>query len=125
MTVLLRLAADDQVAIALRSLSKGTDLRPDYPITLRSDVPAGHKVALSAIHEGDRVRRLGQPIGLASQEIEPGDHVHEHNLAYPGTLANRNISTIERAVPINEVTTFNGYRRANGRVGTRNYIGVI
>lgn len=125
MTVVLRLAADDQVAIALRPLSKGTDLRPDYPVTVQSDIPAGHKVALAAIHEGDRVRRFGQPIGLASQAIKPGEHVHEHNLAYPGTLAERNISTIDRVTPVNEVMTFDGYRRQNGRVGTRNFVGIL
>jgi altronate hydrolase len=125
MTVVLRLAANDQVAIALRPLAKGTDLRPDFAVTLQSDIPAGHKVALSSIEVGDRVRRLGQPIGLASQKIEAGDHVHEHNLSYPGTMANRNISTRERAPVVNDIANFQGYRRANGSVGTRNFIGVI
>ena len=125
MTVVLRLAADDQVAIALSPLAKGTDLRPEFPVILKSDVPAGHKVALLPIGTGDRVRRLGHPIGLASQPIDAGEHVHEHNLAYPGTLADRRISVREPVAPLNTVATFNGYRRANGKVGTRNFVGVL
>ena len=125
MAEVLRLAIDDQVAIALRPIAKGTDLRPDFPVTVLADIPAGHKIALEKVHEGDQVRRFGQPIGLASHEIQAGEHVHEHNLAYPGTLAKRNIVVRERVQPVNDAATFQGYRRQNGKAATRNYIGVL
>jgi len=125
MAMVLRLAIGDQVAVALRPIPKGTDLRPDFPVVAASDIPAGHKIALESVEEGAQVRRFGQPIGLASQPIEAGQHVHEHNLAYPGTLAQRNIVTRPRVQPKNDVATFQGYRRPNGKAATRNYIGVL
>ncbi|WP_034885435.1 UxaA family hydrolase [Ensifer aridi] len=125
MAAVLRLSANDPVVIALSPLPKGSTLAPDFPVTVTTDIPAGHKVAITRIAEGDRVNRLGHPIGLASQEILPGDHVHEHNLAYSGTLANRAINTRDRVQPANEIANFLGFRRPDGRAATRNYIGVL
>lgn len=121
----LRLAPDDHVGIALEGLEAGTSLAPAFPVTVRTAVPAGHKVALVDIAEGERVRRLGQPIGVAAASIAAGDHVHEHNLAYPGTLASRAVATRDPLPLANDIATFEGYRRADGRAATRNYIGVL
>lgn len=125
MADVLRLAAGDQVAVALRPLKAGASLSPDFPVTVSSDIPSGHKIALEPIAKGERVFRFKQPIGLASEEIQAGDHVHEHNLAYPGSMANRTIALRTRVSPTNEVASFQGYRRNDGRVGTRNFVGVI
>jgi altronate hydrolase len=74
------------------------------------------------------VRRYGQIIGLASQDIQPGEHVHTHNLAL-GNLNQEYRFGVDakpvNLVPPEEGRTFLGYRRADGRVGTRNYIAVI
>src|SRR5256885_15939212 len=78
----LRLRPTDDVAVLKRPLKRETIL--DFsgaPLALRRDIPAGHKVALHAIPAGAPVRKYGQIIGFASQSIEPGDHVHTHNLA--------------------------------------------
>lgn len=123
---LLRLSPADQVAVALSAIASGTPLSPFSSAAAANDIPAGHKVALSPIAEGAEVFRLGQPIGLAARAIVAGEHVHLHNLSYPGSLADPKITVARRASPTQkEVPTFLGFRRADGRVGTRNYIGVL
>ncbi|MFZ5673497.1 MAG: UxaA family hydrolase [Pseudomonadota bacterium] len=123
---LLRLSPTDQVAVALIDIASGTSLSPLSTATAVSDIPAGHKVALSPIADGAEIFRLGQPIGLAARAIAAGEHVHIHNLSYPGSLADPKITVTRRADPVqSEVPTFLGFRRADGRVGTRNYVGVL
>jgi altronate hydrolase len=123
---LLRLSPADQVAVALSAIASGTPLGPFSSAAAANDIPAGHKVALASIAEGAEVFRLGQPIGLAARAIAAGEHVHIHNLSYPGSLADPKITVARRANPMQkEVPTFLGFRRADGRVGTRNYIGVL
>lgn len=123
---LLRLSPTDQVAVALSDIAGGASLSPFSPAAAVNDIPAGHKVALSTIADGEEVFRLGQPIGLAARTIAAGEHVHIHNLSYPGSLADPKITVTRRADPVQkEVPTFLGFRRADGRVGTRNYVGVL
>jgi altronate hydrolase len=75
------LKAEDDVAIARRDLAAGTVLE-DGPsrIEARVDIKPGHKIARRAVRRGDPVRRYGQVIGFATQDIAVGDHVHSHNL---------------------------------------------
>jgi len=79
---LLRLHPNDNVAVALADLLTGATVTTDDgpPLTLRDAVPFGHKVALTAIAAGEPVVKYGETIGLATQPIAPGDHVHTHNL---------------------------------------------
>lgn len=78
----LRLHADDDVAVALRPLAAGRAVRLDgLSITLRADIPMAHKLALRAVAAGQPVRKYGEVIGEARLAIAPGDHVHVHNLA--------------------------------------------
>lgn len=73
----------DDVATALMDLSAGTVVDdPDWQlhITLRMDIPFGHKFAIRAIPKGGRVHKYGQVMGSAISDIEPGDHVHVHNV---------------------------------------------
>jgi predicted RecA/RadA family phage recombinase len=76
--------AQDTVATARRALSSGerVTLGRDNPaaVRLRDDVPFGHKVAIRAMDEGDGVIKYGTTIGIATAEIEPGEHVHTHNV---------------------------------------------
>ena len=95
---------------------------------LRQFVPDGHKIALQPARRGDPVRRYGQIIGFATEDITPGDHVHSHNMGVQEFDRDYAFGVDVRPVdyvPADQRRTFMGYKRANGRVGTRNYIGVI
>jgi altronate dehydratase len=72
----------DNVATALQPLEPGRELQVSgVTVTVRQPVPSGHKIALRAIHAGDAVVKYGSPIGLATVEIDAGEHVHTHNVA--------------------------------------------
>jgi len=121
----IRIHPDDNVVIARRQLLSGTAIA-DEGIVVTGLVPAGHKIATRAIAAGDPVRRYDQIIGRATRAIAPGQHVHTHNLAFsdfarahePGADAR---PTEYVAAP----ATFDGIVRADGRVATRNYIGIL
>ena len=96
------------------------------PFVLRSDVPRGHKVARRPVPADALVHKYGQVIGVAAVEVGTGDHVHLHNLRMPGRET-RVLADTHRATAPAEVRprTFLGIRRPDGRVATRNYIGVL
>ncbi|MBI5670194.1 MAG: altronate dehydratase [Chloroflexi bacterium] len=125
----LQLHPDDDVAIAKSNLPAGTQLqRASADLTLRQLVVSGHKVALRSISAGEAVHRYGQIIGFATAAIAPGDHVHGHNLGvqdFARDYAFGSAAQPVAVVPEADLLTFHGYRRASGRVGTRNYIGII
>lgn len=112
----------DNVATAIVDLAPGHSLDGGQIVT--EPIKAGHKVALSAIGVGEPVIKLGQPIGLVSQPIVAGSHVHTHNLEFAGQ-ANRTEIGVDLRSPAPNAATFEGYVRADGRVGTRNFIGVL
>ncbi len=125
MTPHIRIHPADNVVIARRQLLGGTVLEGEG-VAVQGLVPPGHKVATRPIAAGEAVRRYNQVIGTATQPIAPGQHVHTHNLAF---------SSFERAhepgagaTPtafVAEPATFMGIQRPDGRVATRNYIGVL
>ena len=125
----LRLRADDTVGLATNPLRAGTDvLAGDALVRLRDDVPAGHKVALADVPEGGEVRKYGQVIGVATRAIAAGDHVHTHNLGFADFERDYAFGTAvrdNRALPGTGPRTFDGITRADGRVATRNYIGIL
>ncbi len=121
----IRLNAADDVIIARTELPKGTEVIREK-IKVSGVIPAGHKVATCALKVGDPVRRYNQIIGFVTQNIQPGDHVHVHNLAM-GDFE-RDYAFCEDFVPsvVNpNPATFMGIKRSDGRVATRNYLGVI
>lgn len=122
MTDFIRLDADDNVVTATRPLPAG---HPIETVTTTGLVPSGHKIASRAIAKGAQIRKYAQFIGLASEDIAPGDHVHTHNTEFRNTEVEYEFSTDMR--PVVEATgdTFMGYRRDNGKVGTRNYIAIV
>ncbi|MCC7157577.1 MAG: altronate dehydratase [Bryobacterales bacterium] len=127
-TAAILLHADDDVAVARLALSEGQLVRAGgREIVLRSAIPAGHKLALNRLEPGAAVKRYGQVIGLASRRIEPGDHVHTHNVAYQELALQYDFPTSDSPVVATaaEVPVFKGYARADGRAGTRNYIAVV
>jgi len=124
---LLRLHPADDVAVARTAISAGTALAgPDGGLRAADDVPAGHKIALRAIAAGAAVRKYGQVIGVATTGIEIGRHVHVHNLAMADAHAAHGIGLdYAPTTPVAEAATFEGFVRADGAVGTRNFVGVI
>lgn len=123
----IRLHAADNVVVALKDLSSGTRI-PGEEVTCHSQIPSGHKVATSPIKPGEPVRKYGQIIGFATQAIGPGEHVHVHNLETKEFSREQAVGAECRTtdyVPDAERRTFQGIVRPDGRVATRNYIGVI
>jgi altronate hydrolase len=121
----IRLHANDDVVIARAQLVSGTALL-DENVTVSGLVPPGHKVATHAIAAGAPVKRYNQIIGFAKRAIAPGEHVHLHNLAM-GSFS-RDYAYGADARPTRYVdppATFQGIVRADGRVATRNYIGIL
>ncbi|MET0330238.1 MAG: UxaA family hydrolase, partial [Dyella sp.] len=122
----LKLHADDDVAIACRPLEVGESLTGFDGICTIDAIPAAHKVALRDHAAGEALRRYGQIIGFATQPIRAGEHIHTHNLAIGEFDRDYAYGADMRPVEAaNESLTFMGIRRADGRVATRNYIGVV
>jgi len=125
----LRLHANDDVVIARRQLVSGTAIG-DEGITVTGLVPPGHKLAVRAVGRGTPVRRYNQIIGFATRDIRPGEHVHLHNMgigAEHGAFA-RDYAFCADVKPTAYVAaprTFRGIVRDDGRVATRNYIGIL
>ncbi len=121
----LRLHADDNIIVAVDGLPPGS-LVDEIAVTGR--VLRGHKMATEAIAAGQPIKKFGQIIGFAAQDIAPGDHVHTHNCAYAEfdrDYAFCQDARVHEILPVEQRATFQGFKRANGKVGTRNYIGVL
>lgn len=119
----IRIHPLDNVAVALTDLHAGETVAG---ITLREDVPAGHKVALAPLHPGDKVIKYGCPIGHATVEVAPGSWLHTHNVRtdLSDTLTYTYTPThphLEKHAP----DTFPGFPREDGRAGVRNEIWII
>ena len=126
--VAVHLHSQDNVAIAQVNLQADITLGHITQIPVRQPIPSGHKVALQEIPAGEPVRRYGQVIGFAKQTILPGEHVHTHNLGAQDFDREHTFGADVQPVafvPESERRTFLGYERADGRVGTRNYVAVI
>ena len=118
---------DDNVCIAIRDLDGSSQISAGpWDVTLTGKVGLGHKIALVEIAKGQRVIRYGQTIGFATETIEPGDWVHTHNLTAGEFTRDYQYATEIPPPPTPiEGRTFQGYRRTDGKVGTRNYLAVI
>lgn len=124
----IQVRAADTVATALRDLSAGEQvLAGGTQVTLRSDIPAHHKFALVPHAKGAPVIRFGETFACASQDIAAGDHVHAHNAAttLTGSKTYAFPGPAPSPAPVQDALTFEGFRRADGRVGTRNEIWII
>src|ERR1035437_7890373 len=126
MTAFIRLHPDDDVLIARQQVLGGASVES---IPIKGLIPAGHKIATHAIAPGQAVRRYSQIIGFASQAIAAGEHVHTHNLdlgANKGDFERDSAFGVDlKPEPAPRAATFMGIKRADGRVATRNYIGVL
>jgi altronate hydrolase len=121
----IRLHASDNVVVARADILPGTRI-PGEAIAAKSRVPSGHKIATRAIAEGEAVLRYGQIIGFALAAIGPGEHVHTHNCGMHDFARDYAYGENAKPTPIaNEPAQFLGIVRADGRVATRNYIGIL
>jgi altronate hydrolase len=121
----IRIHPADDVVIARVQLLGGTRIDSEG-VTVAGLVPPGHKLAVRTIAAGQPVRRYNQVIGIAKVDITPGQHVHSHNLEF-GNFA-RDYAVGQGVTPtahVAEPATFQGIVRPDGRIATRNYIGVL
>ncbi|MBT9502834.1 MAG: altronate dehydratase [Burkholderiaceae bacterium] len=124
---LIRLHANDNVLIARTPVALAQEV-PEFGLRVRAQVPAGHKIAAVALKAGDAVRKYDTVIGFAARDVEPGDHVHTHNLRFEEFDRDPEFCTDVQAVdylPEAQQATFMGIKRPGGRIATRNYIGII
>ncbi|WP_085663702.1 UxaA family hydrolase [Pseudomonas sp. B5(2017)] len=119
----IRLNPLDNVLIARQALPQGLRLDAEA-ITVRQPIPSGHKLATERVEQGQPLLRYGQIIGFASQAIDAGDHVHVHNVQMGDFARDYAFGVDTRSQPGREAQ-FQGIVRADGRVATRNYIGIL
>ncbi len=128
----LRLHADDNVVVARTEVAVGTSIPDgqdgDTPVefTASEAIGLGHKVASRPIALGEPIRKYGQVIGYSTESISAGEWVHTHNVE-PGDLELDYAYSSAVPPPADPITdrTFQGYRREDGRAGTRNYLGIV
>ena len=122
---MLRLNGADNVLISTRIVEKGESFAA---VAAKARIMRGHKMAAKEIKQGEPIRKFGQIIGFAKSDIAEGDWVHEHNVEM-GELAHdyayAQAAKEEQLLPEASRATFQGFRRKNGKVGTRNYIGIM
>ncbi len=125
---LIRIHPKDNVAVAVKALAPGQALASGVTaVVTRQPIAAGHKIALVPIAAGENVVKYGYPIGTAQVDIAAGDWVHTHNLKTGlGELLEYTYQPeIAPLEPVGRGESFLGYRRPDGRVGTRNEIWII
>lgn len=128
----VKISRNDNVAVALKDLAKGTVLEVSgVEITLDDNIPRGHKFALDDINRGEAVIKYGFSIGIAKEDVNAGKHIHVHNLKtalgddleYEYNPKSYQLETEAQLLPEN--ATFLGYERKDGRVGVRNELWII
>lgn len=126
----IKINPTDNVAVALSDITQGDELIiAGKSVTSLALIPAGHKMALKDINEGELVIKYGEPIGKAKCAIKAGEHIHTHNLS---TRLDESVSYTYEPVDTNNVSmekdyagTFKGFLRSNGKAGVRNEIWII
>ncbi|OED36764.1 galactonate dehydratase [Chromatiales bacterium (ex Bugula neritina AB1)] len=121
----IKLTEKDNVAVALRTIRSGETLDS---ITAQSEIPSGHKLALRDIAAEEQVIKYSQVIGYANSAIKCGDHIHTHNLEFRATDHNYEYcidNEPPEILPLQSRAQFQGYQRADGQVGTRNFIAIL
>ena len=123
----IRLHPADNVVVARLDVAIGMHV-PSEGFVSRSQVPAGHKLAARAIHQGEAILKYNVCIGFAATDIAAGSYVHSHNTEFRDFDRDYAFCRDYRptaTLPVADQATFQGYLRADGEVGTRNYIGIL
>ncbi|MDP8917841.1 MAG: altronate dehydratase family protein [Pseudomonadota bacterium] len=121
----VRLHENDNLAVAVDPIMPGSIL---HGVTARDRVPRGHKIALAPISVGEPIFKFGQIIGFASKPVEAGEWLHEHNVEMHAFARDYHFAEDARSetiLPVEAQATFQGFRRQNGKVGTRNYLAIL
>ena len=124
----LHIHSRDNVIVALRDFHDGERVVTDAgTISVRGDIPKGHKIAIQNIRAGEDVIKYAYPIGKAVADIQPGEWVHTHNLrsGLKGLLDYQYEPQLTKTPMAREERTFPGYVRENGEVGVRNEIWIL
>jgi len=125
--LIIRLNPKDNVVVALVDLEPGKAITEEGIVCLDM-IPGGHKVATETIPRGAYICKYGQTIGISSKEIRPGAHVHTHNVEmsdFGREYAIGSEITQTQYMRENDCACLDGIVRPNGRVGSRNYIGIL
>lgn len=126
MNPVIRIHPADDVVIARTQLVGGTRLESEGGVVVSGLIPPGHKVAVRAIRAGQPVRRYNQIIGTAKADIAPGQHVHVHNLEFTDFARDHAVGAdVHPTDYVAEPARFMGIVRPDGRVATRNYVGIL
>ncbi|PJE36935.1 galactonate dehydratase [Pseudooceanicola lipolyticus] len=123
----IRLHQDDNVVIAYREIAPKTEI-PGEGVTTNTPVPAGYKIATRAISKGEPIRKYNVTIGFAAKDIRPGSMLHSHNIEFREFDRDpRHATEYQPVIPVPEEdrAVFQGILRPDGRVGTRNYVGIL
>jgi len=123
----VRLHENDNVVTARVDILPETPIPGEDVVSLRR-IAAGHKIAVQPVAAGQAIRKYDQIIGFATEDIAPGDHVHVQNVEMQEFSRDYAFGADVKPtdyVPDAERATFDGFMRENGRVGTRNFIGVL
>ena len=121
----IKLSDADNIVLALEPLKPGETLAG---VEAMARVPRGHKMAVRKIRKDDPIVKYGQTIGFAREDIAAGDWVHEHNVyvrAFERDYAFGTSAHPTEFIAEDQRAVFQGYKRANGKVGTRNYIATL
>ena len=127
-TTYLKINPADSVVVCLSPKKKGDLITVDgRQIAINQDTPAGHKVLIKDVAEGENIIKYGYPIGHAMTALRAGDWVNENNLKtnLSGTLEYTYNPITEQLTYTNQNRTFKGYVRKNGDVGIRNEIWIV
>ena len=119
------LSPSDNVVAAVDTVDKGVVVNG---VTAIDRIPRGHKMSLVGLAEGEPVIKFGQIIGFATKAVPPGSWLHEHNVGMRDFARDYRFSEDareEEILPVAQQATFEGFRRTNGKVGTRNYIAIL
>ncbi len=127
MNNILRIHDNDNVAVAIEALTKGDEVKVgDLTVTIKEDIPRGHKFALKDFEEGDAVIKYGYSIGLTQKKVGSGEWIHTHNIKTGlGDLLDYSYQPESFEEEMTEEVFFDGYRFSNGKVGVRNEIWVV
>ncbi len=128
--IAIRLHPNDNVVVARMDILPGTIVEQGGTgeVAAAARVPPGHKILTRAVKKGEPLRKYNQIIGFATEDLAPGAHIHTHNCVMGDFERDYAFGVDAHAtdyVPAAERATFRGYRRADGRAATRNYLGIV
>ena len=125
--IAIRIHKNDNVVTAKSDIDININIDEEN-VNTNQHIPVGHKVATQNISQGDEIIKYDTIIGIAKENIKIGDHVHVHNTGMVDSKKDYQFSQgckNNEVLPENKRATFMGYHRPNGKVGTRNFIGII